>query len=194
MKCERCGKIIEFDWRKDRKARKTPLRFCSRSCSNVRDFTNEQNRKKGRPNSLGTASNSEKNRTNEHYCEYCGGVFYAWPNRKRKYCSLDCQHKYQRKQRTKRFLSGDINNPSQLRKELKQHLGERCGNCKNTEWMGAKIPLEVHHIDGDSTNNHPDNLDLLCPNCHALTDTYKAKNTGNGRHYRRQRYAEGKSY
>src|SRR6266540_5330922 len=39
-----------------------------------------------------------------------------------------------------------------------------------------------------------DNLRLICPNCHAQTETYKAKNMGRGRHYRRERYAKGKSY
>jgi hypothetical protein len=39
-----------------------------------------------------------------------------------------------------------------------------------------------------------DNLRLICPNCHAQTQTYKNKNKGRGRHYRRERYAKGKSY
>ncbi len=47
-----------------------------------------------------------------------------------------------------------------------------CSNCKNTEWMGNPIPLELDHIDG----NNEDNLRLLCPNCHAQTDTYRGKN------------------
>jgi len=34
----------------------------------------------------------------------------------------------------------------------------------------------VHHKDGDRTNNEYENLTLLCPNCHALTDTYRGKN------------------
>jgi len=30
--------------------------------------------------------------------------------------------------------------------------------------------LEVHHIDGDRSNNEPENLRIICPNCHrALT-------------------------
>lgn len=52
----------------------------------------------------------------------------------------------------------------------------------------------MDHIDGNSENNDLDNLRLICCNCDAQTSTYKAKNIGKGRHYRRQRYAEGKSY
>jgi predicted HNH restriction endonuclease len=57
-----------------------------------------------------------------------------------------------------------------------------------------KVPIELEHIDGNSTNNELSNLKLLCPNCHSLTSTYKALNKGNGRHKRMERYKEGKSY
>lgn len=60
-----------------------------------------------------------------------------------------------------------------LREGLKEH---RCERCKNTMWNGTKIPLEVHHKDGDKSHNTIDNLELLCPNCHAQTDTYRGKN------------------
>jgi predicted HNH restriction endonuclease len=42
--------------------------------------------------------------------------------------------------------------------------------------LGNPIPLELHHIDGDKTNNTLENFQLLCPNCHALTDSYRGKN------------------
>ena len=42
--------------------------------------------------------------------------------------------------------------------------------------MGKEIPVEVHHIDGDKLNNTLENLQILCPNCHYFTDTYKSKN------------------
>lgn len=60
-----------------------------------------------------------------------------------------------------------------LREGLKEH---QCECCKNTTWNGVLIPLEVHHIDGDNSNNELDNLQLLCPNCHALTDNYCGRN------------------
>jgi hypothetical protein len=48
------------------------------------------------------------------------------------------------------------------------------------------VPLTVHHLDGDWKNNRADNLALLCPNCHALTDTYMNLNRGQGRTNRRK--------
>ncbi len=61
-----------------------------------------------------------------------------------------------------------------LKEGLKEHV---CECCLNSMWNGVPIPLEVHHIDGDKNNNDLENLQLLCPNCHALTDTYRGRNT-----------------
>ena len=60
-----------------------------------------------------------------------------------------------------------------LRDGIKLH---RCEQCGNTEWQGVPIPLEVHHINGNRRDNDLCNLQLLCPNCHALTPTYRGKN------------------
>lgn len=52
----------------------------------------------------------------------------------------------------------------------------KCYSCNNKFWLNKPIPLELHHIDGDNTNNNLSNLTILCPNCHALTDNYRGKN------------------
>lgn len=56
---------------------------------------------------------------------------------------------------------------------LKEH---KCECCSITEWMGQPTPIELDHINGIHTDNRLENLRLLCPNCHAQTDTYRGKN------------------
>lgn len=60
---------------------------------------------------------------------------------------------------------------------LKEGIKERkCEYCGNTEWMGKPIALELHHINAVKDDQRLENLVLLCPNCHALTDNYRGKN------------------
>lgn len=57
-------------------------------------------------------------------------------------------------------------------------LEDKCEQCGWHEKVaGAKYtPCELHHKDGDSHNHKRENLSLICPNCHSLTATYRAKN------------------
>lgn len=65
-----------------------------------------------------------------------------------------------------------------LKKRLiKENIFEhKCYICNLDEWMDKPIPLELDHINGDHDDNRLENLRILCPNCHAQTDTYRAKN------------------
>lgn len=60
---------------------------------------------------------------------------------------------------------------------LKQEREWKCECCGLTEWQGKRLPLEVHHIDGDHSNNCRENLQILCPNCHSITENWRSRNT-----------------
>ena len=69
-------------------------------------------------------------------------------------------------------------NYNHLRKRLfKEGIKEyRCECCNRTEWLGKPIKLELHHINGIKDDLRIENLQILCPNCHAFTDNYRGKN------------------
>ena len=56
---------------------------------------------------------------------------------------------------------------------IKKHM---CEKCELEKWLGQPIPLELNHINGNNTDNRIENIELLCPNCHAQTPTYRGKN------------------
>lgn len=79
-----------------------------------------------------------------------------------------------------RFQKGVVIKTSQAVDALSFIRGYRCEQCGEEKWLEQPIPLEVHHEDGDCLNNEMNNLKLLCPNCHALTDNYCGKNINVG--------------
>lgn len=56
---------------------------------------------------------------------------------------------------------------------MKENRGERCGI---SDWQSEPLSLQLHHENGDGTDNRLANLSFLCPNCHSQTDTYGGRN------------------
>ncbi len=109
-----------------------------------------------------------------------------------KYCSPNCQNEYQQLEWEKKWLDGAVSGnknsiwiqPSaRVRRYLFKKYDGKCAACGWSEVnpYTGNIPLEIEHIDGDANNTSPDNVTLLCPNCHSLTSTYRGANRGNGR-------------
>ena len=66
-----------------------------------------------------------------------------------------------------------------LRGYVKRHnvIEYKCQTCgSDGNWQNGIISLELDHINGDNTDNRIENLRYLCPNCHALTETYRGRN------------------
>lgn len=131
-------------------------------------------------------------------CKECGKLL---DNKIKLYCNNKCQKAYEYKKRIREYKNGAYDYspssyvPKWLRRYILQKFDNKCSKCGWSEVnpYTGKIPLEIEHIDGNSANNKEENLDLLCPNCHSLTTTYKGANKGNGRNHRMQRYYNEKN-
>ena len=131
----------------------------------------------------------------------CLGCGAALSKRSQKYyCGNACQAAARRSVNTKLWLESgealvDGRRGHYVRTYLMEAQSGRCAICNGvSNWQGQLLTLILDHIDGNPDNNRRDNLRLICPNCDSQLPTYKSRNRGNGRAFRRQRYADGKSY
>ena len=115
-------------------------------------------------------------------CKNCGIEFKFSPSQSTgTYCSNKCQGLFKFLTETiPRVEEGIVNQTSTLRKYLKEIKGCVCAECGIGDIYNNKpITLQVDHIDGNSDNNFPNNLRLLCPNCHSQTETWVSRNKKN---------------
>jgi len=141
-------------------------KFCSRSCA-------------AKVNNLGRRRHGKAPRE----CQVCKSK-----SLNSKYCSRKCMLFARKEKVYDRIRNGKYTQSWSgnyvLRDFLILERGRQCERCRNTEWLGEKIPLSVHHEDGDASNNDPKNISLLCLNCHGLTPNYGRKNKNGTRKYR----------
>lgn len=121
------------------------------------------------------------NKKDSKYCPNCGKEI---PQRN-KYCSNRCKLDFEYKTYIQKWLKGEESGTkcaddtsNYVRRylfSLHNNSCQLCGWNKVNQHTG-KVPLQIHHIDGDCKNNSYENLQLLCPNCHALTENFGSRN------------------
>lgn len=106
-------------------------------------------------------------------------------SKKNTYCSVECSSLDKKEDKINKWLNGEYDGVvgnNRLSKTIRNYLleinnysCELCGWNKINPTTGT-CPLDIHHKDGNCLNNSKENLQVLCPNCHSLTDNYKALN------------------
>ena len=167
-RCLQCGKPLSYEHRHEK--------FCSHSCSATY-------------NNLRRIKKSTK-------CANCNKDIEYSPGYKKKFCCSECekQYKYKNVENDKinrwlngeNFIIGHAQTPKFIRRYLMNLYNNKCQLCGwgETNIYSNTIPLEIHHIDGDCTNNRLENLQLLCPNCHSLTKTNGSLNKNSKRFHK----------
>lgn len=120
-------------------------------------------------------------------CLNCKKIVPWTSTKTNKFCSIQCQGRYKWINETvPRIELGLCTSASvmTLKKYLIEKFGENCALCNiGAVWHNKDLVLQLDHIDGDSDNNYPVNIRLLCPNCHSQTDTFGSK--GHGSRYKK---------
>ena len=148
---------------------------------------------------------------NPNHCKHCGKEL-DFDHRNNQFCSQSCAATYNNLKRPKKdrpskenqlraanvnfekWLNGEnyvirgFNIPRLVRRYLLNIHNNKCQCCG---WGGphpitGNIPLSIHHIDGDCTNNRINNLQLLCPNCHSLTPNFGNLNKNSKRFHKKK--------
>lgn len=191
---EKCKKILEennIDWKQwlKSKERHNYCLQCGKEILGVDRF------RKKFCNSSCAAKYTKNRKKSQKHCLLCGNPI----SYRQKFCSLKCQNDYIYKTYIENWLSGTENGlkgkygiSSHIRRYLLEYNNYTCQtpgcgcNWKNP-YTGKSI-LQIHHIDGDCTNNKFENLQLLCPNCHTMTENYGNRNKNSTRIDRRTKY------
>lgn len=170
-KCSNCEKFLLYKQRHNK--------YCSSSCAAK---TNN------------TLSPKRISKYKEKECKCCLKSIKT----KEDFCEMKCRNDFLYMERFLEWYynAGDFSGSALLIKGyITMMVGYKCSECGISTYNDKPLTLHLEHKDGNAINNSKENLCLLCPNCHALTPTYGARNIGNGkRTWRNERYKQGKSY
>lgn len=149
-KCKKCS--IEFEPVKGLK------NYCSLECRNSRFWSEEDKKKK----SISAKSSEKVKIANSNRPEY------HWKK------IGDIRKENHRKQ----ILESNYEGLSfeSLRFRILYEQNNKCNKCGLNNWLGQELILELEHKDGNNKNNCRSNLEMICPNCHSLTETWRGRN------------------
>lgn len=145
--------------------------FCNHSCS--AKFTNKSSPKRTKLNKK---------------CKHCQTPL---ENTQSIYCNNICQKDFEYNKYIKEWKEGlkvgYVGKAKALAPTIRRYMLIKNNNtCQECGWnkhhpIDNKPLVEVDHIDGDASNCREENLRVLCPNCHSMTPTFRARNKESSR-------------
>lgn len=121
-------------------------------------------------------------------CNVCGEHL---KGKQKIFCSISCFKADQYIKFIERWKAGNEKGYIGLNKTLSKHIRKYmlkkenytcqiCGWDKKHPIDGLPL-VEIHHIDGNCENTLESNLQVLCPNCHSMTNTFRRRNESSKR-------------
>lgn len=179
--CLECSSPLSYEKRRNN--------FCNSSCG--ASYNNRVFPKRAAVFKVIKGKYLKKN-VQDNFCLFCAKVIASY----RIYCSQSCHNEQKYLDYIERWLKGEEKGyhdggsygiSKYIRRWIREKYGEKCSLCgwHEKNLTTGNVPVEIDHIDGDASNNKPENLRLLCPNCHSLTPTYRALNKISVRKHRK---------
>jgi len=133
-----------------------------------------------------SVSRKKKKPESTFVCKNCGRENECKSSTTNTFCSNKCSSEYRSKmwwaKNRPLFESGSLKSRRSIKKFVIERDKNQCSICNQQSYHNGKaLTMVLDHIDGDATNNAPENFRLLCPNCDSQQPTYKARNWGKGR-------------
>jgi 5-methylcytosine-specific restriction endonuclease McrA len=116
-------------------------------------------------------------------CKECNKEFTFGYSKTGQFCSNECNGIFKSRKHKEDWYAHKLKRIERatVRKYLSEDRGYKCEVCGISEWQDKKLTLHVDHIDGNPGDDRPENMRLLCPNCHSQTDFLGNANKGRGR-------------
>ena len=183
-----CSNTLPFDKRRSK--------YCGHSCAATVTGKGKVRNPEGGRTARSYNANPAPEDPGHHACPGCGVAVKDWVG---EYCKQSCKskHKWDLFVAEVEATGEIVGEESKIRYKIRKYLlatrPHECEICGVSEWLEQPVPLVADHIDGNSDNGKVTNLRLICRNCDGLLPTFAARNRGNGRAWRRARYAAGLS-
>lgn len=126
-------------------------------------------------------------------CLYCGKTL---KRKDSQFCCSEHFNRYKYEKYIEKWKNGEENGmkgeygiANAVKKYILEKNDCKCEICKKNyinPYTKLSV-LQIHHIDGDCTNNKENNLQLLCPTHHAMTENFGSRNKKATRKDKRKR-------